>query len=194
MKELVFLLEEPSAKALLSTLLPRFLHPTIVPRYIPFEGKQDLDKQLERKLRGYINPHARFLVLRDQDSADCHVVKAALLVKCANAGRTSSSLVRIACHELETFYLADLAAVEKALTCRGLQAQQASAKYRAPDYINSPSHELGKLTNNRYQKVNHSRLLGEHLDLDNTRSSSFHHLITGIRRLEQELLSIPDNF
>ena len=191
MNELVFLLEEPSAKALLSTLLPRFLDPAIVPRFIPFEGKQDLDKQLERKLRGYINPRARFLILRDQDSANCRTVKANLLAKCANAGRASTSLIRIACHELETFYLADLAAVEQALIWRGLQSQQLSAKYRAPDYINSPSHELSKLTNNRYQKVSHSRLLGEYLDLTNVRSNSFYQLLTGIRRLEQELLNLP---
>jgi hypothetical protein len=192
MKEMVFLLEEPSAKALLSTLIPRFLDPSIALRYIAFEGKQDLEKQLERKLRGYTNPQARFLVLRDQDSADCHTVKAALIAKCAAAGRGATSLVRIACHELETFYLADLAAVETAIECTGLSSQQASAKFRAPDYMSSPSHELSRLTHNRYQKVSHSRVLGEHLDLDNTRSSSFAQLIAGIRRLEVDLLALPD--
>ena len=42
MKELVFLLEEASAKAMLESLLPRILHPDIHTRLIPFEGKQDL--------------------------------------------------------------------------------------------------------------------------------------------------------
>ena len=191
MKELVFLLEEPSAKALLSTLLPRFLDPTITPRFIPFQGKQDLDKQLERKLRGYVNDQARFLILRDQDSADCYTVKQQLLAKCATAGRAATSLVRIACRELETFYLADLAAVETALGLRSLRGQQGSARFRTPDYLGSPSHELAKLTNHQYQKVSHSRLLGAHLDLTNTRSASFRHLLTGIRRLEQELLALP---
>lgn len=191
MKELVFLLEEPSAQALLSTLLPRFLAPAITPRFIPFQGKQDLDKQLERKLRGYLNPQARFLVLRDQDSADCYALKAALLAKCASAGRAATTVVRIACRELETFYLADLAAVEQALTLRNLRDQQPSAKFRAPDYLGSPSHELRKLTLGRYQKVSHSRRLGACLDLTNTRSGSFQQLLAGIRRLEQELLALP---
>ena len=192
MKELVFLVEEPSAKALLESLLPRFLNPTIIPRFIPFEGKQDLGKQLERKLRGYLNPRARFLVLRDQDSADCRRVKADLLAKCVAAGRAPACLVRIACHELETFYLADLVAVETALHCKGLSSQQLTAKFRAPDHLSSPSHELSRLTQNRYQKVSHSRLLGHYLDLTNTRSTSFAQLIAGIRRLEQQLLALPD--
>lgn len=49
MKELVFLLEEASAKALLSTLLPRLLNAEIKFRLIPFEGKQDLEKQLVKR-------------------------------------------------------------------------------------------------------------------------------------------------
>ncbi|MEY2633463.1 MAG: hypothetical protein RIR00_2117 [Pseudomonadota bacterium] len=80
MKELVFLLEEDSARAMLQSLLPRLLSPEIGFRLIPFQGKQDLEKQCVRRIRGYINPEARFIVLRDQDSApDCRVIKSRLL-------------------------------------------------------------------------------------------------------------------
>ena len=80
MRELVFLLEEGSAKALLDALLPRMLDSRIVTRTIAFEDKQDLERQLMKRLRGYVNPDARFLVLRDQDSApDCTVIKHKLL-------------------------------------------------------------------------------------------------------------------
>ena len=121
MKELVFLLEEESAKAMLLGLLPRVLDPQVQTRLMVFEGKQDLEKQMVKRLRGYVNPHARFIVLRDQDSTpDCKVVKARLLGLCARAGRQAVSLVRIACHELESFYLADLRAVEAALGLTGL--------------------------------------------------------------------------
>lgn len=44
MRELVFLLEEASAKAMLESLLPRILHEETRFRCIPFEGKQDLEK------------------------------------------------------------------------------------------------------------------------------------------------------
>jgi hypothetical protein len=43
----------------------------------PFEGKQDLQKQLMRKIRAYTNQHARFIVIQDQLSfPDGRVLKA----------------------------------------------------------------------------------------------------------------------
>jgi Domain of unknown function (DUF4276) len=193
MKELVFLLEEESAKSMLLGLLPRVLDPQVQPRLMVFEGKQDLEKQMVKRLRGYVNPHARFIVLRDQDSTpDCRVVKAKLLGLCAQAGRQAVSLVRIACHELESFYLADLRAVESALGLTGLARHQNSARFRTADHVESPSRELAKLTHGAYQKVSGSRLLGPRLDVANDRSASFKNLIAGVRRLEQELLALPN--
>lgn len=188
-KELVFLLEEESAKAMLNTLLPRILSPDIKPTLIAFEGKSDLEKQMVRRIKGYQNPNARFIVMRDQDSIpDCLVLKNALLAKCIEASRQPIPLVRIACRELESFYLADLAAVETAMNIKGLVKQQSKSKFRSPDYLSSPSKELATLTKQRYQKVSDSRIIGQYLELNNERSSSFKNLIIGIRRIEQELL------
>jgi len=117
MRELVFLLEEPSAKAMLESLLPRLLQSGTGYRLIPFEGKQDLEKQLVRRIRAYQNHHARFIVLRDQDShPDCLQLKRRLLDLCAQTTKAERCLVRLACTELETFYLGDLQAVETALS------------------------------------------------------------------------------
>jgi len=189
MKELVFLLEEESAKVMLESLLPRILDAGIKPRLLAFEGKQDLEKQMVKRMKGYLNPHARFIVMRDQDATpDCRVVKEALLARCAEAGRQGVALVRIACHELESFYLADLAAVETGLGIKGLAKHQNTAKLRNPDALQNPSKELLVLTKQRYQKVSGSRVIGKHLDVGNERSSGFKNLIAGIRRMEQELL------
>jgi hypothetical protein len=49
--------------------------------------------------------------------------------------------------------------------------------------------ELKTLTKNRYQKVAGSRVIGMHLNLDNQRSPSFRHLVTAIRRMENELIA-----
>ena len=191
MKELVFLLEEESAKVMLESLLPRMLDAVIKPRLLAFEGKQDLEKQMVKRMKSYLNPHARFIVMRDQDAMpDCHVIKRALLARCTEAGRQGVVLVRIACHELESFYLADLAAVEAGLGLNGLAKHQNTAKYRSPDALQNPSKELLTLTRQHYQKVSGSRVIGRHLDVSNERSNSFKNLIVGIRRMEQELLGL----
>jgi hypothetical protein len=76
-KELVFFLEEESARALLENVFSRLvpIESKINPRFIVFEGKQDLEKQLLKKLQGYLNPHAKFIVVRDQDQGDCRKIK-----------------------------------------------------------------------------------------------------------------------
>lgn len=189
MRELVFLLEERSALAMLQSVLTRLLDDDVVFRLIPFEGKQDLEKQLVRKIRGYQNHEARFIVLRDQDNhPDCVQLKERLLELCRLSGRAPECLVRLACTELETFYLADLEAVETALGINGLLRYQQSKKLRTPDRLGSPSRELKALTGNRYEKVAGSRAIGQFLRLDNERSPSFRNLIAGIRRMEDELL------
>ena len=50
MTELVFLLEEPSAMAMLQGVLPRIVPGTPV-RYMVFKGKQDMERQIASKLR-----------------------------------------------------------------------------------------------------------------------------------------------
>jgi hypothetical protein len=181
MNELVFLLEEESAKAMLQGLLPRLVTKDISVRFIVFEGKQDMEKQLVRRLRGYCVPDARFVVLRDQDSANCHEVKNGLLSKCQQAKR-SDVLVRIACHELESWYLADLAAVEQGLQLKGLAAKQNKSKYRTPDTLANAAEELEKLTAYQYQKISGSRAIGRYLGVDNGRSKSFAVFVAGIKR------------
>ena len=52
MRELVILLEEESAQAMLEGLLPRLMPEGIHLRCIPFQGKQDLEKQMVKRMRG----------------------------------------------------------------------------------------------------------------------------------------------
>ncbi|UQS15315.1 DUF4276 family protein [Pseudomonas sp. HS6] len=190
-KELVFLLEERSAKVMLESLLPRMLDERIEFRLIAFEGKQDLEKRMVMRMKGYVNSEARFVVMRDQDSdPNCMALKSRLLAKCQESGRGAVSLVRIACRELETFYLADLKAVEKALAVKGISEKQGAAKFRHPDYLVSPSHELKIISKHRYEKISGSREIGRYLDVDNVRSDSFRNLVQGIKLLERELLSL----
>lgn len=98
MKQLVLFLEEASAKAAFEGLLPRVVPDDVVVRYIVFEGKSDLEKQLGKRLQGWIQPNTAFLVLRDQDAGDCYDVKQKLEKICKDSGK-AGVVVRVACHE-----------------------------------------------------------------------------------------------
>lgn len=189
MTTLVFFLEEPSARDMLEGVLPRLLSSDIHVRYVSFDGKQDMQGQLERKLRGWLVPDTRFIVLRDQDSGDCRAIKQGLRELCRRAGR-ADALVRIACRELESFYLGDLAAVERGLALNSLASQQAGRRLRSPDALNNAKQELMRLTADRYQERTGSRAIAPHLRLDDgNRSHSFNVLLAGIRRIADELLA-----
>lgn len=178
---MVFFLEERSAEALLEVVLPRLFPSGVNFRCIVFEGKQDLERQLVRRMRGYRVPGARFVVLRDQDTGDCVAIKQALRQKCMEA-RHPEAIVRIACRELESWYLADLVAVETGLGVTGLRSLQLKAKYRSPDTILNPSRELMRLAPS-YQKIGGSRAIGPHLDLTNTRSRSYANFLSALNAM-----------
>ncbi len=181
MTTLVCFLEEASAKAFLEGVFPRLLPDGISVKYVVFEGKQDLEKQIVRKLRNWQKPNSVFLVMRDQDAANCTTVKANLVRLCKEAQK-SETLVRIACRELESFYFGDLSAVEAALQIT-LSSYKNRAQYRIPDNIVNPSKELEKITGGMYQKVGGSREIGKVISLDGNSSQSFRTLLSGIKRL-----------
>jgi len=187
MRQLVIFLEERSAKAMLDGLLPRVIPAGVTYRCIPFEGKQDLDKQIERRLRGWIQPATAFLILRDQDASDCKVLKQGLGQKAANANRPDT-VIRIACRELESWYFGDLEAVEKALEIPKLLRHANKRQYRTPDGIVSPSQELEKITSGLYQKTSGSRAIGKYLTPDRNTSASFQVFLQG---LEKAIATIP---
>jgi hypothetical protein len=120
--------------------------------------------------------------MRDQDSGDCRAIKQKLLEKC-RAANIPDTIVRIACHELESFYLGDLRAVETGLGLNGLSKLQEKRKYRAPDKLPNPAQELISLTKRFYQKVSGSRAIGPHLDLKCNFSLSFNVLVRTINHI-----------
>ena len=161
MKEIVFCLEELAARVFLESLLFRMNPEDTTVRYIVFEGKQDLESQLARRIQGYRNAEATFIVMRDQDATpDCDVVKRVLRDICTVGGR-EDAIVRIACKELEAFYWGDLLAVERALDITGLTKLARRRQFRDSDSIVNPSAELRKATKGTYQKVSGSREIVE---------------------------------
>ena len=183
MSALVFLLEEESAKNMLEGIVPRLVPEGVRVQYMTFSGKQDLEKQMVRKIRLWMEPDSRFIILRDQDSGDCTAIKTRLLELAKKTGKADVCLVRIACHELESFFLGDLAAVAQGLNLPALAGRQNRNPYRRPDSIANAAEELKKLTGNRYGKLAGSRAIGPCLSLDGSnRSHSFGVLVEAIYR------------
>jgi hypothetical protein len=188
MIELVFILEEESAAALIKSLLPRLINSNIINsdmvniKYIIFDGKSDLDKKLGKKLSGYQNQEARFIIMRDQDNSDCKDIKQKLQNIAANSTK-KPFFVRIACRSLESWYLAQLDSVEKGLQIKNLAKSQNRKRLRNPDSIVDPDKYLNSLCNNKYTKIAGSRQIGKYLDLESTLSPSFKNFISAIRKI-----------
>lgn len=180
MSLVVFLTEERSMKALLEGLLPRLM-PEMPFICIPHEGKQDLEKSIPRKLRAWRDPEVRFVVVRDNDGGDCHLLKERLSALCAEAGR-ADTLVRIACQQLEAWYFGEPEAMADAFGNGPLRRLGNKSKYRDPDAIQNPSRELARLIP-EFQKISGAKRMASHLTRTGNHSRSFQVLMEGIERL-----------
>lgn len=78
-ENIVFFLEELSAKEMLKIIVPKIIPHSIEPFYFSFEGKQDLEKNIKIKIQGWRRPNTFFLVMRDKDSENCFEVKKRLV-------------------------------------------------------------------------------------------------------------------
>jgi hypothetical protein len=180
-KHLVFLLEELSARDLLEGLLPRLLPASMEVYFLVFDGKQDLEGQLVRKIHGWQRPGAAFVVLRDQDAAECQVVKGRLAKLVAESTR-EPALVRVACRELEAWVVGDWLAVAQAFDRPQVAAQATKAVYRDPDQLVRPVESLRKFLP-EYQKRAGARKIGRLLDPERNNSKSFRVFCKGIKTL-----------
>ncbi len=180
----VFFLEEPSAEDFLRGYLPAFLPPDVTLHFQVFEGKQDLEKRLVPRLKHWRLPHSRFIVMRDQDSGNCVQIKTNLKQLCQQAGH-GEAVVRIACRELESFFVGDMAAVATAFDKPGLAKHARSAKFKSPDTLGSPSDELKKLLPG-YGKRDGARRIAPQLSSQRNHSVSFQVLHRALQRLADE--------
>lgn len=167
-------------------LLPRILPPEIkldVNCFIrPHEGKSDLKKSLKNKVRAFPHfpNHVKLLVIHDQDANDCEKLKEELRSVCSVLS-ADDFVIRIACRELENWYLGDLSSVEEIYPESKASRLTNKAKFRIPDNLNG-SVEMNLLTTN-FSKSHASRELGKIINLENNRSLSFQHLISGVLKI-----------
>ena len=148
----------------------------------PHQGKSDLQKSIPRKVQAFKNfpQSVRLIVIHDQDSNDCQELKATLarLIEEKNSGLPK--LIRIACRELENWYLGDLTAVEKVYPDSKASSLQHKAKFRNCDKLNG-SEEMLRLTKN-FTKSFAAREMPQQMSFQNNKSTSFNHFVTGLQR------------
>jgi hypothetical protein len=180
MQKLVFLLEEQSMKEVLEVILPQIIPQDISFQCIPHQGKSHLRKSIPNKLIGWREPEVQFVIVHDQDSAECYAVKNELSDLARNAKRPDT-LIRIVCAELESWFLGDFNAIEKGFNIN-LAAKRNKTLFRNPDSIPNAKHELKKLIPG-YQQISGSHKIAQYMTIENNRSRSFQVFIKGVSRL-----------
>jgi Domain of unknown function (DUF4276) len=186
---MIFLVEEPSMKVLLDGLLPRLFpgwQEKIHFMCVAHEGKSDLDKSVPRKLKEWRIPGDRFIIVRDNDNADCSAVKARYVAMCSSSGRPES-LVRLVCQELESWYLGDLWAMGQAFNQPDLMTPNRRKRFKETDSWEKPSIEVERMVAD-FGKVAGARVMSAHLrDVAQNRSPSYKVFVTGVQRVAAEM-------
>ena len=179
------LTEEPSMEHFLRGILPKVLpedYKVDVNCFIrAHRGKSDLKKSIPKKMQAYpqYGYPVKVLIIHDQDSNDCRNLKSELMELCGNT--TIPFLVRIACKELENWYLGQLAAIERVYPETNALSFVNKKRYRNPDLLQGAD-ELNKMTRN-FSKIQAAREISPYIDVDNNISPSFNHTINAIKQL-----------
>jgi len=145
LSHLEFLVEEPSAEAALNHLVPKVLGSDFSFAVYPFQGKQDLLKNLSARLRAYrrwLPEDFGIVVLIDADGRDCLEQKAMLEGAARQAGFLTRGsgrgrfevLNRLAIEELEAWFFGDVSALCEAYPGVSPSLGERAA-YRDPDTI-----------------------------------------------------------
>ena len=182
MKKLLVITEEKSAYQFLEKYISRYVKfkrpnwrhgKDYLVKFIFFKGKGELLKKLGKSPA--IPGITGIIVLMDQDNEDCRQAKCKL--RNAFGKRNCVVKFRIACHELEAFYLGDLE------TLRRFINKNISTGGKSPDSITNPSSYIGGYCH--YSKTELANQMGGNISHD-TRSVSFQML----QRAIAEILSL----
>ncbi len=138
---------------------------------VSFQGKQDLERNINRKLLAWIYGNPHFIITRDQDSGDCRVVKDKLVRIAEPCNRPFH--VRIICAELESWILGDLEAVQMVYPHSDVVKFQNKKKYRYPDRLTNASTILEDLSGVA-GKIVRAEAIAQVFEPERCRSKSFH--------------------
>lgn len=150
---------------------------------IQHQGKSDLERSYPRKMKAWREPGVRFIILRDNDGADCLALKQRLLAKVPD--NAPKYLVRIVCQELEGWLLGDMDAVAAAYPAATRHQSFSSLAKSDPDTLTNAS-ELMKYLTGTQTKVARAAMIAKHMRPAHNRSTSFQVFVNGLHTLLAE--------
>jgi hypothetical protein len=100
----------------------------------------------------------------------------------------NDSLVCIAVHELESWFLGDLMAIGLAYNKPDIIKREKQKKYRDPDFLSNPSQELQYIIGH-YRKPAAAEKIAPHLDIQRNKSSSFNFFIKELQDFSKNSLN-----
>ena len=203
MRQLEVLVEEPSAKVALDIVLKQLVPEDHRFSVRDYGSKRKLLKELPKRLAAYAKrirkrEDLRILVLIDQDSDDCEVLKQKLEADAVGCGLATKSrpdsqgrfrvVNRIVVEELESWFIGDPAALRRAFP--KLPPENFKGIFAKPDNQGNKawenSHRLLKkhgIFRNSYPKIEAARKIAPHIDCDRNRSPSFRQFCNGVEAL-----------
>lgn len=177
----VIFVEEQSAERFIEAIALR-LDISDRLKIVAHEGKQDLERSFARKIPAWRFPaNVRFVVTRDNDGADCAILKARLCELIPMQFRQRVR-IRLVMQELESWYLGDLNSVAAAGLIDQNKADRLNRMktYRDPDRLGNASEQFAKVAGKR-GKIDTAKRIGPLLNIDENRSTSFRHFIDALR-------------
>jgi hypothetical protein len=191
LEKLIVFVEEESAEAALSTILPNLL-PESAFQIIRFQGKQNMLRNLPARLRGFASwlpENWSILVLVDRDNDDCRELKGRLEAMARDARLSTKSSVqagarfqlaiRIVIEELESWFFGDWEAVREGYP-RVSPTIPNKERFRVPDEVSGGTWEAMEQVLQRagyyksgLSKIELARTVAQHMDPAKNRSHSF---------------------
>jgi len=140
---IIFLVEEYSMRKFLEGILPRlgFTEPTFEVKH--HRGKEDLIRNLNKIIPTLSKRARQIILVVDQDKEDCKELKKKVVEKMQNCA--CDYKIRVACYELEAWFLGDMDAIAESSPQFKPKSFQNKEKYRNVDGIEKPSEVIKKI-------------------------------------------------
>jgi hypothetical protein len=140
---IVFLVEDYSMRKFFEGFLPRLGFEESLFEIKHHRGKEDLISHLNKIIPSLSKRAQQIIVIIDQDKQDCVALKNKIkekMVRCVCEYK-----IRIACYELEAWFLGDMEAIAKCSPRFKASSFQGKKKYRDIDNIEKPSSVIEKI-------------------------------------------------